>query len=877
MGLFGRKQPPARPGRVLAASGMRIQAGNPETIRALAASRQSWQADAWHYRNQIGELRFANQFLARAVSRVKYFAAESQPGEDEPIPLDAEKGVTVSSAIRKAAAMHMARLPLDAGYGFLGIGSENLSLTGETWLHGFERDGEERWEFLSVSEVVPGSDGTVSIRPYGQAMASVVGDDEEMLRFWVPNPEFKILADSPMRAVLNVCEEIILIGREMRAASRSRFAANGLLLVPQGLTLLNALKEDGTLVENNEFMASLAAVLLAPIANEGDPGAVVPAMITGDKEDLDGLRHLRMEREDSEKLLEKRDSGLSRLARGLDIPPEIITGMAQANHWTAWQIDASTYRHHIDPAVRIMADSMAEGYLQPALIADGFDRPEVRKIQVGYDAGSITENPNRGQDAKDAFDRGGIGFEPLRQALGFSKADAPDDEEMLQMVAYKIGLDTATSAQLLQAFFGKGQPIQVQGPAAPEQPAEPAQLPPAPAGPADAQPGTGDDATPVSPGAARILSIIAAATKAEAEPEPGWILDAIHGRDLMEIDRTTRDKLLVATDAALLKALEKAGARIKSKAQKNADSRKAVLSVATIEVGAVLGRDAVLALGTDEHALLADALDGLEEKFAGWTEAAIERSISVVLALLRLKADSTRGKSVAKRLRDGMNGRVKSGWGILRDGLMSLAEQYLFNPHPVDEPGEAKEGLVPPALVRGALAHVGGLSPETGGIDDDGKPVKTARPVGGIGLGSEVETVLASEGVEELGFEWVYGITMKPHQFEPHKDLEGERLSSWKDPKLIPPVGYEWLGDLMTPGDHNGCMCDYAPAYALKEYAEAVADKVAPESENARNDRILAEMDDAAGRKGTTAQQQRDQRQAILTLQDRFIQEGSRS
>lgn len=881
MGLFGKREtPPRRAGKVLKASGMRVQSGNHDTIRALAAVRQEWQSDAWGYRDMIGELRFALQFRSRAVARVKYMAAQVVPGEDEPIPLDSDKGVTVSPALRKAAAEELARLPLDSGYSFLGVLDENLGITGECWLHGYEKDGQERWEALSVDEVVAGGDGVVQIRQYGSNTIVPVDEDrEEMLRLWVPHPRFKILADSPMKALISTCEEVVLAGREIRAASRSRVAANGILLVPDGLTLLNALREDTDLIEDSVFMADLAATLLAPISNEGDPGSIVPAVITGNVDDLEKIRHLRLERETSADLLDKIDKGLARIARGLDIPPEIITGMAEANHWTAWQIDASTYRHHIDPAVRMIADSLTEAFLRPALLVRGFSAEEVALVQVWYDAGNITENPNRGQDAKDAYDRGAIGMDPLRRALGFNEADAPDDEEILRMVAFKIGIDPATSGLLLQTLFGKtAEPItatNVTGNKQLEQPAQ-KQLPAAPAGPGQAQPGTPEQATPPpSVGAQRLLRyLMADGAPADAEPEEsGWIV--VDGRKLTEIDRADRDRLMLAADAVLTRALEKAGARIRSKAQKLPDLKASLVDMPALEVGQFVGRDAVLAMGMNEQDLLGDALDELEGKFTRWVEASIERTVSVVLALLRVKADSKRGKKISKRLRDGMSGRVGSGWAMFRDKLMKLAERYLYDPHPnTPDDGEGMpDVIVPPQLVRGVLAHIGGVHPDTGGIDDDGTPVRADHPLGGIAQGEEVSLTLADEGAEELGFEWAYGITPIKH-FEPHLALDGQRFSSWADPKLRTSPRYAWVGEIFRPGDHVGCMCDYVMTYALKEYAEIVSDELGTETANARSDRELAESDDAAGRRGTTAQLARDERERILKLRDRYIQAG---
>lgn len=872
MGLFGTKAAP-RQGKLLRASGMRINVRSADTIRTLASARQDWQSDAWGYRDMIGELRFGLQFRSRAVSRVKYFAAQVMPEEDEPIPLDSDKGVKVPAAVIKIAQEEMARLPLSQGFGFLGVLDENFGVTGEAWLHGYMRDGEETWEVHSVDEVRPGADGRVSLRPYGTAAYRTIDPEaEEMLRLWIPHPRYKILADSPMKALLNTCEEIVLAGQEMRSASRSRTATNGILLIPDTLTLLNALKNDTALVDDDAFMAELTAILLAPISNEGDPGQVAPAVLRGDKEDLAAVRHLKLERETSADLIDRINAGLERLARGLDIPPEIISGLGDSNHWSAWQIDASTYRYHIDPAVRIIADSLTEGFLRPAMIARGVAPEIARLVQVWYDAGNITENPNRGQDAKDAYDRGAIGFAPLRQALGFNETDAPSDEEVLRMVALRIGIDPATSGQLLQVLFNpKQSPVEAIGkrvvdPAGPD--AVPSDAPKQITAPGQTPPDSGAP-TPPSAGAAALIKVLTAS----ADPEE-WSVDERSGRSLMDVDRALRDQIQHAADAALSRALEKAGARIKSKAQKNKALATVLTNADVWHAGEAAGRQAVLALGLNEQELLADAFAALEEKFTAWVNAAIENIIVIVLRMLRVKPGSKRADRLSTRLRTQMGDRVDLGWTALLTALNGLAERKLYNPAPdaSDQQGEFAPGtLVPIGLVRGALAVVGGVAP--GVVDANGVAEFDDRQVDGLGLGQDVTEVLADEGAQQLGYEWVYGVTPRNH-FLPHLDLDGRRFVDWQDAALVPPAKFSWVGEFMRPGDHRGCACDVVPVYAIREFSQTQLDRLAEDTPSMRDVRLLAEEDDAAGRTRSTAQATRDQRDRILALRKQFLEQG---
>jgi len=801
--LFGRTK--GRRPRVLSAAGVRLDLANRESVRAMATSRtaQGWQADAWGYRDMIGELRFAGQFKARAVSRVRFFPAQVVPNEDEPLPFDADEGVTVSAELQRAAEEELARLPLDAGYRFLGVLDENLTVAGECWLHGYEDEaGEEQWEVLSVSEVILGQDGMITIRRHGEGVGRTLDPEgaEEMLRLWMPHPRWGNLADSPMRALADVCEDIVLNGREMRAVSRSRIATNGIFKIPRGLALLLATKGDTIGADDDGFMAELAAALTAPIHDEGHPSAIAPAGIVGDLEDLAGFEHIRIDRESSEEIIGKVEQGLARLARGLDIPPEIVTGMGDANHWSAWQIDSSTYRYHIDPSVRNVADSLTEAFLRPALIARGFALADVRQVMVWRDAGVLTENPNRGQDAKDAFDRGSIGFKALNQALGFTDTDMPDDDELIRMIAVKTGVDTNTSAMLLRAALGT---------VVPELPA------PAPAtrviestrtddtGPGHTPP---DDGTPATEPPGMTAAALSLVETLLADAEPQWDVHGDLSRSLMDIDRALMDRLLVAAEEALERGLERAGARVRSKAAKDATVRASLDNVDVTRMAASVGPEGMFKLGLKESDVLAGVFDRLAANWDAWVNAGIANGVRVVLRILGIRAGTDSAAAITDRLTNTMRARMPRAWDTMRDELMAVAERVLYAP---DEPhtghGETSRFRIPPGIIRRALGHVGGVHPQSSG--------QTPVLPSGVATGDTIADTLADHGAQALGFEWVYGVADR-NTFEPHLDLDGERFDSWTDDRLSTPAAYAWIGAHFRPGDHDGCQCSYMPVWA---------------------------------------------------------------
>lgn len=920
------------PASVLVASGIKIDRTlGTEVLRSMANNRQEWQALAWGYRDLIGELRFATQFRARALARMGVFAAQTDPERPhgEPIPLalrnheDPDKAarVTVSADLATAAEEELARLPLDSGYTFLGMWSENFDTAGECWLHGRvdPLSGAEVWSIRSISEVRVGvSSVTIEDEALAGYSREVDLDAEELYRMWVPHPQRARLADSPLRSMLDVLEDIVLIGRELRAVSRSRIATNGVVLVPRGMTLPRNTLGDTTAVEPGEasskFVADFTAGMIAPISNEGHPGSVAPMMLVGDREDIAAFRFERMEREDSPTLLAKQEAALRRMGNGLDLPPEIVSGMAEVNHWTAWQIDTSTARHHLEPGARVMVDSLTVAYLRRALLKRGFPPQEVALVRAWYDLGELTENPNRRQDALDAAGHLAIGFDALRDALGFDPEDAPSMEEMLLMIASKQGVDAAAATAILRGHLRQDggdlpeldeavatasappvPPPRAALPSAPAAPGPPASTPPpnvTASGPPRPRMCTcGSDMTifgTCSLGMSAhdaLMSLRNLGTAMfAAEQAEAYRLHLEDSQRLVEVDRALRAQILTAADAAMTRALERAGSRLRAKATADPALSSRLKGVDPKHVGFTVGRRQALALDAGEDHLLAGAFAVLAEKFTQWTLAAIETVARHVLRMLGHKPDSAEGRKVASRLRTEMGARVDQGWARLHEQLLRRASSMVFGEEivddqamPFDQTGEAVEGVVPPYLVRGALAVVGGIPETAGGLDEYGRAV-TGERVGGLGNGEAVRQELEENGGYAVGYTWVYGITTEDRRFVPHWDLEATRFTGWTDPVLSTADKYEgrytWVGENFQPGDHSGCMCDYVPAWALPAYGQQVRERLAVPTQDMANILTLAAGDDAAGRTDTTAQEERARWQHIQQLQQRFIQGG---
>lgn len=859
MALFGRKSEKPSP-RTMTASGVMVDLGNQDVVNTLAMTRAAWQPIVWNYRRSIGELGQALRMKANLISKVGFTAAYQPPGEDEPIILtgdpakdkDQEGKPLVPPHVAQAAIECVAALPWEEGYGWTGRIITGFDVPGEVWLHGFPgEDGEEEWKVRSTSEVVPsGTGGLAVITQPGVAARPLDPENETLIRLWVPDPEFGDMPDSPLRTLQDVCEDVILAGREIRAAAMSRIAANGILKVPNGVTMVR----DGEPVatpENSNFVAGFTAAMTAPINNEGHVSAVVPIMVTGEPEELEAFDHLEVSRRTDESVLGRQEAGLGRIADSIDLPREAMKGtIGEANHWSAWLIDAQTFDNHLAPGCRLIVDSLTMSYFRrrlmaPAPLGWGLTRDEAYSVRVWYDASTLTRNTNRSSDADEAMDRGAISYDAYLKAKGFDpESDKASEEDIQRLLAVKSAAPQDSMGKLLEMIAGikedpKPPPTVVQGEVV--RPGLPPGRPPVPGGqPPPPARGQG----PARPIPQAPAGVAASAARTEDVLDSVKIIDSTI---LADIDNALIERIRAAAEAELAVALRKAGSKIKAQVQgKDAALAAQLKGADPIAVGAMVGYDRLNELGLTEDILLAAAFAYLSAKFTSWSLAAIKQAALGLSELIALPLVSV------NRLAQTMAERIPAAWKKLEGSLRARAMNALYGRRGDATPdGEVPDTIILPGDIREALAEIGGQ--------------------GGLAMGADVLREVDHRG-ERVGFTWRYGITPRERGFHPHRELAGQRFEDFDDPKLATGPATAWLGPFLHPGDHKGCMCDAVYSWMVDEADREAARVVGEESPASHGDRVLAQLDDAAGRTGTHSQRNRDLRDRMVEVQTAWLE-----
>lgn len=405
-------------GRALTASAVKLTAKETSYSKRLS---QPWQLRSLGYYDTIGELNFTAKFLARQISRVRFFPARLLPDQTtEPItdgpPLELMNQIQDPGGGRSQLQFDYGRLMFVTGEGVL-----------------FAYDGGTRWKFLWKDEVKRRDDGVYVRLDAQQQETDEVGVG---YRFWTPHPRHSDEADAPMRAVQDIAEELLILTLGVRATALTRLT-NGIITLPTQLSpnpLQPGMDEDP---QTNPLLSDWIEHVSAQIDNPGSVEARIPFLLEGDYEYLDKLTWVKTHDPATDYMeRELRKEAIERLALSLDMSPEDLLGYTNANHWTGRQVQLDRWRMFGYNKAEQFATSLADAYLRPALRNEGY--PDWQEVVVAFDDSQVVISPDRTEDALKAHAQGIINGRAAREALGWRESDKLDGEEKDEFFALKL-------------------------------------------------------------------------------------------------------------------------------------------------------------------------------------------------------------------------------------------------------------------------------------------------------------------------------------------------------------------------------------------------------------------------------------------------------
>ena len=454
MGVFSRRQresaSESAPRPVVASAAKEHLSDRKAQEASLQRRRESekWQAEAWGYYDEIGELSYAFDLVANVASQTRLIAAVVPEGDEGYRPVDDVDDLTPNIADAARQALSALRPAGGETADLVETLAQNFQVAGECYLVRTPRmvgsGTPQSWNVRSVSEIIAANGKTyLKLDPRGTQQVLL---DESIgyyaARLWNPHPQYAILPHSSMRGVLDLCGELQLINSTFRSTARSRLNS-GLLFVPDTLTVTGLQGYDDVDGDPDDefesFESELMESMTTPISDETSAAAVVPLIVRGPAEAGDAIKYIQFERSFDEQLKERADRVLDRIMQGIDLPKDVVTGLASVKYSNAIKIEESLYRQHVEPLVRLICSSLTTAYLRPVLESMGFSREQTLRVAIWYDASSIIAAPNLPEASRYAHEQYMISDEAWLRYNGFNDADAPDGEEIARRVAFQKG------------------------------------------------------------------------------------------------------------------------------------------------------------------------------------------------------------------------------------------------------------------------------------------------------------------------------------------------------------------------------------------------------------------------------------------------------
>lgn len=444
MSAFSRRQPNA-----VIASAATIGRDDREAIQRVQAARRGWQRQMADLYYRLAELHYPANYTGNALSRFMYPVGV--------VPEDSASAPTVPKAAEQSDLYKAAQDAMFALEGPLGGVPElarlygmNMTMTGEGWLVGEDKNGGTEWEFLSIRELIPTDQGGWLRNPTGASTGIGMNPDYKphyTKRFWRADPFATQVADAATAALTSDCQQLVALNESITSRIVTRLAQAGVLFLDTSLQVPGATQApvgDGNAV-SDPFYSQFLKTLESAIMERGGPSGSIPIIVRGQGKPEDLIKFITMDRTIDRVEMELRAELRTNIANGMDLPPEAQQGMGDATHFQAWQVGDATYNSHLLPEAQRWADGVTRVYLWPYLrdwvkaTGNSATEAEIRRHVVIADGTNVVTKPNVAEDRRQLHDRSIISDAYLREGSAVGDEAAPSDEEYVRQLGRKNG------------------------------------------------------------------------------------------------------------------------------------------------------------------------------------------------------------------------------------------------------------------------------------------------------------------------------------------------------------------------------------------------------------------------------------------------------
>lgn len=390
-----------------------------EAWRGYRFTDEGWQKIAWEFYDTNEQLHNAVDYVGNACSLVRIYVAnvdENGVRQDE-VSGDAQIAALADTLFGGPAAKAEILRTL----------AESITVAGECYLIGMSARPAygDKWMVLAPSEVR--RQGKVVIINVGHAVRETLNPGRDIIvRVHTPHPRRPLLADSPVRALLDTLSRMREIQLFKRSQFNSRIANAVVLPVPESLAIP---KGDDEALSVDDIYQQLFEVMTSNLEGKGTAAQIAPIlwpMPLAELEAMKGMQPIRFESVLSEVLAGMEKQEMEKLAIGINVPVEIQIGSREMNHWGVWFAGEEFIVKSVMPIMGRIVDAITTAYLAPALKALGKDPA---RYTYWYDVAPLASSANQAVDTLNLYEKGVVSAETVRRAFNYRETDAPSQEE----------------------------------------------------------------------------------------------------------------------------------------------------------------------------------------------------------------------------------------------------------------------------------------------------------------------------------------------------------------------------------------------------------------------------------------------------------------
>lgn len=413
------------------------------------AIRENWQDDAYSFTEAIGEVGYVLNLKANMLGRCRIRPEVRKPGTDEWEETSDPRVLRVLNAFK----------PPEGDQGeLLRQGALHYEIAGEAYLFGqpildeHKRPAGLLWEFLSTLELKVEKGGKVIRNAWGGSQGKhEVEVDAYVARLHHRDPRFSQRTDCPMRRVLPICRELVLLTQVIDAIAKSRIPA-GLFYVPWEVSFgpENEWENPGENAESglDEFEEELAKHLQSAIEDRTAAASLIPLLMRGpafikDKPAKDLIGFIDITRELDNLYKELREEALKRLADGLDIEPEmmsgksVLSGLGGGN--VALSIDANFLANHVVPLGEKLVGFCTTAYCRPMLATfEDMTPAEAEWFRFALDPSALAADTDLSDNATTGYNLDVVSEEAWVRYNGLDEGDMPDEDEQMRRTLTRL-------------------------------------------------------------------------------------------------------------------------------------------------------------------------------------------------------------------------------------------------------------------------------------------------------------------------------------------------------------------------------------------------------------------------------------------------------